>query len=199
MTDPISFRSATDTTRPGVLVHGTSDIKQPEDYLRLFVSAITGIDKTLVRGRWLQKVGTQPSIGTNWCAVGVDRIETWGTPYQHGDKPASATAPDLSTRTSWQTLVCTAIFYGSKAHENADILRDGLQLSQNIAELKRFGFVVQSVDDEIRHLPDLMFEQWVDRYDLTFRLGRSITRTFGIRTITNAEDIELITERGTIP
>jgi hypothetical protein len=106
--------------------------------------------------------------------------------------------PDVITRTSHQTLHCVATFYGSHAAEIADIFRDGLQVQQNLAELKRYGLVFQGVDDEIRHVPDFMFEQWVDRYDVIFRIGRSITRTFGVRTFTNAKDIELITEKGIV-
>ena len=194
----IEFNIATDTTQAGVLQDGESDYREPEDILRLFCSALTGLDKTLVRKRWLTKPGTTPALGTDWCAIGVDRVETFGTPWQHGDKPMIQSDPDVITRTSHQTLHCVATFYGVNAAEIADIFRDGFQVQQNLAELKRYGLVFQGVDDEIRHVPDFMFEQWVDRYDVAFRVGRSITRTFGVRTFTSAKTIELITEKGIV-
>jgi hypothetical protein len=69
---------------------------------------------------------------------------------------------------------------------------------QNNNQLKRYGLTVQSVDDEVLHLPDLQDEQWVDRYDLTFRIGRSVSREYGIRTIVDADDIEFFIEKGKI-
>lgn len=194
----IAFNVATDTTQAGVLQSGASDYQQPDDILRLFCSAVTGIDKTLVRRRWQAKPGSTPAIGTDWCAIGVERVETFGTPYQHGDKPQLQSDPDVVTRTSYQTLHCVATFYGDHAAEKADVFRDGLQVQQNLAELKRYGLQFQGVDDEIRHVPDFVFEQWLDRYDVVFRVGRSVTRTFGVRTFTNAKTIELITEKGII-
>jgi hypothetical protein len=38
-------------------------------------------------------------------------------------------------------------------------------------------------------------EQWVDRYDLRAAFGRSVTKTFGVRTIV-AAGVEIFTEKG---
>lgn len=193
----IDFKTARDSTEPGVLSQSESDYRNPDDVLRLYLAALTGLDAKLVRKRWAQKPGTQPKIGINWAAVGVDRVVTNGTPFQHGQKPLLESDPDVITRTSWQTLRCVATFYGPNAAELADTFREGILLSQNDAQLRRYGLTIQGVDDEIVHLPDLLFEQWIDRYDVTFRLGRSITRTFGVRTIRDA-DIEIISKRGKV-
>ena len=56
----IQIPCAIDSTQPGVLTASGSNYTSPEDVLRLYLSAIVGIDKTLVRKRWQSKPGTQP-------------------------------------------------------------------------------------------------------------------------------------------
>ena len=187
----IQIPQANDSTRPGVLTASASTYTAPDDVLRLYLSSIVGIDKTLVRKRWQSKPGTQPPVGTDWAAVGVDRIETQGFPYQSGTK-----IPDVITRTSWQRMHCIASFYGPNAAENADAFREGAQLGQNVDTLSAFGLKVQGVDDYIPHVPDFAFAQWVDRYDVFFIVARKVTRTYGVRTLVSADDIEITTEKG---
>lgn len=187
----IQIPQANDSTRPGVLTASASTYTAPDDVLRLYLSSIVGIDKTLVRKRWQSKPGTQPPVGTDWAAVGVDRIETQGFPYQLGTKN-----PDVITRTSWQRMHCIASFYGPNAAENADAFREGSQLGQNVDTLSAFGLKVQGVDDYITHVPDFAFAQWVDRYDVFFIVARKLTRTYGVRTLVSADDIEITTEKG---
>lgn len=187
----IQIPQANDSTRPGVLTASASTYTAPDDVLRLYLSSIVGIDKTLVRKRWQSKPGTQPPVGTDWAAVGVDRIETQGFPYQSGTK-----IPDVITRTSWQRMHCIASFYGPNAAENADAFREGAQLGQNADTLSAFGLKVQGVDDYISHVPDFAFAQWVDRYDVFFIVARKVTRTYGVRTLVSADDIEITTEKG---
>ena len=188
----ISFNIAQDSTQKGVLIESSSDYENPEDIIRLFLSALTGIDKTLVRKRWLKKVGLQPSPEENWISVGVEEISTFGTPYSKNEK-----IPDIQNRISHQVLKFRASFYGSNSAELSDKAREGLCLVQNNSQLKRYGLTVQSVDDEVLHLPDFQDEQWIDRYDLVFRIGRSINRVYGVRSFAGA-NIDLFTERGKI-
>lgn len=167
-----------------------------ETRLRFFVSQITGIDLKLVRKRWLPKPGTQPEIGKDWCAVGVTSVRTWGVPVINGKRGdiADPESGDVKSE-AHQTLTVEVTFYGANAAENADLLRSGLLLSQNNAWLESQGLTIQGVDDEIRHLPDFQLQQWIDRYDVTFRVGRKVSRTYGVRTIAST-DAEIITEKG---
>jgi hypothetical protein len=189
----IEFNTVTSSQQKGVIVESFSDYAAPEDVIRLYLSALTGIDKNLVRKRWLNKVGKQPDLGTDWIAVGVEGVTTWGTPYSDNQK-----IPDIQNRISQQTLKFRASFYGLNSAELSDKAREGLCMVQNNNQLKRYGLTVQSVDDEVLHLPDLQDEQWLDRYDLTFRVGRSVSREYGIRTIVDADDIEFFIEKGKI-
>ena len=173
----------------------TANTGEVETRLRLFVSAITGLDKSLVRKRWSQKPATQPPFGTDWCAVGVVRVRTLGNPDFQGNK-GNIQKPDSGDVVSQchQTLFCLASFYGQNAQENADLLRDGLGIPQNNSWLQSQGLTVQNID-EATHIPEFVNQQWLDRYDLSFQIGRKLTRTFGVRTIANA-DFEIITEIG---
>lgn len=186
-----------DSRTAGVLrpLSGTNT-DEVETRLRLFVSDVTGIDQKLVRKRWMAKPGTQPGLSSDWCAVGVNSVKTHGLPSFRGHKgniydPVSG---DIESE-SHQTLSCLASFYGPNASEYADMFRDGLQLPQNNSALQSMGLTVQGVADEVRHSPDFLLQQWVDRYDVAFNIGRKITRTYGVRTIASA-DVEIITERG---
>ena len=189
----IEFNTVTSSQQKGVIVESFSDYAPPEDVIRLYLSALTGIDKNLVRKRWLNKVGKQPELGTDWIAVGVEGVTTWETPYSDNQK-----IPDIQNRISQQTLKFRASFYGLNSAELSDKAREGLCMVQNNNQLKRYGLTVQSVDDEVLHLPDLQDEQWIDRYDLIFRVGRSVSREYGIRTIVDADDIEFFIEKGKI-
>ena len=168
------------------------------DRLRDFVSQLTGIPIEMVRKRWLVKPGRRPSIDLNWCAVGVQSVKTWGTPYQKGRK-GNVDDPNSGdiTKEGHQTLVCVASFYGPDAQAISDTFREGAYLGQNNSYLQSKGLTIQGVDEEVRHLPDFAFEQWIDRFDVTFRVGRKVSRTYGVRTIASA-DFEIITEKGNI-
>lgn len=186
-----------DSRSSGVLrpLSGTNT-GEVETRLRLFVSEVTGINKELVRKRWLSMPGTQPSLSVNWCAIGVNSIKTHGSPYFKGRKGdiSDPLTGDIESE-SHQTLNCLASFYGPNAAENADLFRMGLQIPQNNAYLQSQGLTIQSVVDEVQHLPDFQLEQWVDRYDVSFNVGRKVSRKYGVRTIASA-DVEIITERG---
>ncbi len=194
MTDVIQIPRANDSTTPGVLAVVDSDYRNPEDVLRIYLAALTGIDKLLVRKRWTQKPGTRPKIGTDWAAVGIDRVRTEGFPYQHGQKPVLESDPDVNSRTSWQTLHCIASFYGPNAAALSDSFRESIQLPQNNKVLKGYGLTIQAVEDEVAHVPDFAFEQWVDRYDISFRIGRSVTRAYGVRTTATAPEMKFTTD-----
>ena len=190
--------ATTDSRRAGILTPiAASGVDAPEDAMRDWVSGLTGLDSKLVRRRWLPKPGKMPDIGVDWCAVGVLRIKTYGTPYQKSRKGQGSDMGDI-TRESHQTLFCAASFYGPHAAQLSDAFREGAQVFQNAEELEKSGIKLQGIDDEILHLPDFVHEQWVDRFDVTFRVGRKVTRTYGVRDIANAGDIQIQTEKGTL-
>ena len=193
----IDIERASDSTHRGVLVESKSSYQEPDDVLRLYVSAITGLDKTKVRRRWMPKVGTQPKLDESWCAVGILRVETQGFPYQKTYKADSAEG-DVITRQSFQVLHGVASFYGSDAFSLSDLFREGAQVEQNMSVLKRYGLTLISLGEEVVYTPEEYNGQWISRCDVPFKVGRSVERTFGVRTITSADFDFNSDERGTV-
>lgn len=182
--------AAIDSTTAGVLTPtAAKGTENPMPALRAWLSELTGIPNTLLRARWMTRPGTMPAIGIDWAAVGVERVETHGTPYQRGRKGESV------QKESHQSLHCVVSFYGPNAAEKADIFREGAQVFQNSDALRLNGLTFQSVAADVQHLPDLLGEQWVDRYDVSFVVGRKVVRTYAVRDFSSAGFV-IFTDKG---
>lgn len=169
----------------------------PENVIRKWMADITGLPLHRVVRRWLPRPGTRPGIDEDWIAVGVERVQTHGTPYQRGrkGKPEDAESGDV-VREVHQTLHCIASFYGPNAAQIVDDFRDAAQLFQTNAALQAQGLTLQGIAEDALQLPDLLGEQWVPRFDITFKLGRKVSRTYGVRDLVKVGPIEIITEKG---
>lgn len=190
--------AAIDSRGSGILTPLASDnAGDPTDAVRAWIAGLTGLPLKMVRRRWLAKPGTMPALGVNWCAVGVDRIETAGLPDQVGKRGdlEAAESGDV-TRISHQSIRFVASFYGQDALEDADAFREGAQLWQNREALRAKGLSLASIEAEATHLPDLVNGQWAERYDIRFTANRSVARKYGVRTIANVGEIIINTERG---
>ena len=187
-----------DSRQAGVLKRlGKEGGGAPENVIRKWMADITGLPLHRVVRRWLPRPGTRPGIDEDWIAVGVERVQTHGTPYQRGRKgqPEDAASGDV-VREVHQTLHCIASFYGPNAAQIVDDFRDAAQLFQTNDSLKAQGLTLQGIAEDAVQLPDLLGEQWVPRFDITFKLGRKVTRTYGVRDLVKVGPIEIITEKG---
>lgn len=187
-----------DSRTPGVLKRlGKEGGDAPENVVRKWMAEITGLPLNRVVRRWLPRPGTRPGIDEDWIAVGVERVQTHGTPYQRGRKgqPEDAESGDV-VREVHQTLHCIASFYGPNAAQIVDDFRDAAQLFQTNAALQAQGLTLQGIAEDALQLPDLLGEQWVPRFDITFKLGRKVSRTYGVRDLVKVGPIEIITEKG---
>lgn len=187
-----------DSRQAGVLKKlGKKGGGAPENVIRKWMADITGLPLHRVVRRWLPRPGTRPGIDEDWIAVGVERVQTHGTPYQRGRKgqPEDAESGDV-VREVHQTLHCIASFYGPNASQIVDDFRDAAQLSQTNAALQAQGLTLQGIAEDAIQLPDLLGEQWVPRFDITFKLGRKVTRIYGVRDLVKVGPIEIITEKG---
>ena len=187
-----------DSRQAGVLRQlGKEGGGAPENVIRKWMADITGLPLHRVVRRWLPRPGTRPGIDEDWVAVGVERVQTHGTPYQRGRKgqPEDATSGDV-VREVHQTLHCIASFYGPNASQIVDDFRDAAQLFQTNDSLKAQGLTLQAIAEEALQLPDFLGEQWVPRFDITFKLGRKVSRTYGVRDLVKVGPIEIHTEKG---
>lgn len=187
--------AVTDSRQAGYLAPTAVSTTDPTDALRRFVSELTGIPLTLVRKRWLPQGGTHPAMDADWCSVGIETVRSWATPESYrvrGDLEKPATGYDK--KVTHQSLGVSVWFHGPNSHVYADTLREGAYLSQNNDALKAAGLTVQGVADEIRHLPDFINEQWVDRYEVNLTVGRAVVRTYGIRSLARVGDVIIKTD-----
>lgn len=180
---------APDSRSAGIL-QPTEYVGNVDDILRDHVAGVTGMPVKNVRRRWLRRTGVQPHIDDDWAAVGVTSVETLGTPQQR-----RVGAAENIEAVSHQTLHCVASFYGPRAMLLADRLREGLQIEQTNSALCSNGLTLQAVEPDIQHLPDLFGAEWVDRFDVSFRIGRQVKRIYGIRTLVSADDVTIHTEK----
>lgn len=175
----------TDSRTPGVLLPITAEnAGDPTNAVRAWMSQVTGIDQKLVRRRWAPKPGTMPGIGTDWIAVGIDRVETPGTPDEMGRKGLieQAAGGDM-VQVTYQRFHILASFYGPNAAVISDSFRACAQIGQNLDELRNSGLQLIGIEQDVSYVPDLLAEQWVDRFDVFFTVGRSVRRSYGIRDI----------------
>lgn len=192
--------AAIDSRQAGVLQPTeTTGADAPELALRTWLSSLTGIPIDKVRRRWVRKPGTMPAIGEDWAALGVTTVKSHGTPYQRATKGVIDVAESGTvTRESHQTLTVMVSFYGEHAAYLSDLFRESSQLGQNASALAKDGLTLQGVVSEVTHVPDLLNEQWVDRYDVVFDVGRKVARTYGVRDLASVGRIELKTEKGVL-
>lgn len=190
--------AAIDSRHRGVLrVLNAENAGDPTDALRQWVSEMTGIGLSLVRRRWSPRPLPIPPQDTDWIAVGIDEIETDGTPYQEGRKGLMDDAESGDViRHEHQVIRAVLTFYGPNAFVTATLFRESALVFQNISELEKAGMKIRSISPSLIRVPDLVGEQWVDRYDLTIRLARKISTTFGVRSIASVGNINIHTEKG---
>ena len=88
-----------------------------------------------------------------------------------------------------EELEVQCAFYGPQALEMSSLVRDGFQIQQNLEGLglANMGYVACS---EATHVPDLLNERWVDRYEATYRFRREVQRVYPV--------LYLLSARGTI-
>jgi len=185
-----------DSRTPGAL--SPSVVENADNFLdplRLWIAALVDLPREQVRASWLRKPGTQPTRGTTWCAVAVKGLTT--TPvFRHGRRGDlnEAESGDVQ-HTSHEDAECVLSFYGPAGLTLAQRFRDSAQVLQNRRLLETQGLTLISLDQSTQRLPDLVMDQWIDRYDILFHVGRKVSRTYGIRTLTSA-DVSIFTERG---
>lgn len=150
-----------------------------DQFIQTVLVGVSGIDPQLVRPEW-QKDGPKiPDVGVNWLAYGI----TQAPPDANGYIGMNGDGVMLSQRHADLMVMCA--FYGPQALDYATIVRDGFQIPNNRSQLSlaNMGFVSTGAP---LHIPDLVNERWVNRYQLEIRLRIETERTYDILSLLGA-------------
>lgn len=148
------------------------------------VVGITGMAGQYVRPRWQAKPPKQPAANIDWCALGISTQTPDDNPHIQHNGDAEGT----DTLTRHESIKLLLTFYGPNAKRNAAIMRDGIQVPQNMEQLALANIGLVSVG-EIQALPELVNQQYIKRYDLPLQFNRQIERVYGVRNIVEADPI----------
>lgn len=162
---------------------GSAYDQELEDIFQAFIVGITSLPGLMVRPRFQKDPPPMPAIGIDWCAFAVKSIIPDDGPYfdQQDDTMDSIRHEELTLFLS---------FYGDHGQSIANVLRDGLVIPQNIAQLKAQQIKFISTG-EIITAPDFLNNQYVHRYDLTAVFKRKTSRTFAVKSFVDAGTIKL--------
>lgn len=164
------------TPAPQAPLPGGLTFKQ---FLQTVFVGISGLDGTLVRPKWQPNPPKQPDIDVNWLAIALV--------VNKGDANAYSelNADGVNTTQRHEDLEVQCSFYGPDSDEVSSLVRDGFQIQQNLEALRsaNMGFVATN---QGMHVPDLVNERWIDRFEMSVFLRRQILRTYPILSMVSA-------------
>jgi hypothetical protein len=171
------------------------DLALDEIFAALIVG-VTGMSGLFVRPRWQSAVPQQPEPSVDWCAIGVLNSIPDTYAYETHVSGPGITDPCADILIRHETLEVLASFYGPNARANAGLLRDGLQVHQNLEAIEAVDIVLTETE-AIRSAPDFINQQWVRRVDMPMRFRRKITRLYAVQNIITAT-VELQDDSGDV-
>jgi len=151
-------------------------------FLQILFASLSELPGTLVRPMWQPEEPKEPDIIVNWAAFGITDITPDANAYQ-------AQQGSSLTNLQRQELINVSFqVYGPQAMNIMTLVRDGLQIPQNIAGLE-IANMAFAYDTPARHLPDLVNGRWNDRYVTEFFFRRYVVRTYPILSFISANGI----------
>lgn len=159
-----------------------------DDFFQEIASGITGIDINLVRPRWQETPPPAPKRSTDWIAIGVMKIE--GDFDGYLGHVGEGEGQDNVRR--YETIDVLTSFYGPQCQRYAALLRDGLSIPQNNEpfQLHQMGLAALG---PLLSTADLVNQAWLRRVDFTFRVRRTIFRTYPVL---NLKSLDMDTNSG---
>lgn len=147
-----------------------------EQSINNLIQEITGLSAELVFIKRPIALMQIPQNDVTCCAFDI-------TSVQYSANPAYVQVSDAAgEQWSQEILLILCCFYGANGAGTAALLRDGLYVSQNSAELNRIGLSFQECGP-IFNRSEIINEQWNRRYDIDVKLRRKIIRSHNIESL----------------
>lgn len=146
------------------------------DFLQSVIVGVSQLQGSMVRPNWQPNPPKRPNIDDTWVAIGIEGIEADFNAYQ--GFAADNETPIVQRHENFG-LVCN--FYGPNSYDLYGIVRDSLQLTQNLAQLN-LAKVPFKYDTTAQHVPELIDEEWFDRWRAVFYFMRQVNRTYPLLT-----------------
>lgn len=150
------------------------------DFFHDFIAGVTGLDGTLVLPRWQPEPPNIPATAANWAGFGITNYKA---DVFAADVMDGAGTYELHRH---EVISLMISFYGANAGYYARQFRDGIQVEQNLDELRmnNMGLVETG---EVMMVPSLLKERWMRRADISFMVKRQIVRGFPVQSIVQAD------------
>lgn len=148
-------------------------------FIQQLLVGLSGFNGTLCRPEWQIAPPKRPDIDCNWLAFGLGSSTPDNNAYVSTDQNG---VTELQRNELIPIIVSV---YGPQAYDNQALIRDGFQLTQNLATLRQanIGF---AYDTPAQHIPDLINERWYDRWRTEFYIRRQIQRVYPILSFLSA-------------
>jgi hypothetical protein len=166
---------------------GPPSAEEVETALQACIAALAGLSGDLVRPRWQPLPPVQPDAATTWASVGVVGVEADNFPaiVHIGGQALPGLPNGYDVLTRHQTVTFEATFYGPRAEDCASKVRDALYLPLNLDPLRHLGLKLREVHDLAR-APELVNQQWINRFDLRIDFRQQIDRIFAVLDLVGA-------------
>jgi hypothetical protein len=150
-----------------------------EDFIHSVIVGVTGYAGSLVRPKFQVNPPKQPAIETDWIAFAIQNIIPDANAYV-GMQPDGT---EILAR--MEKLEIQIAFYGTNALENISVFRDSFQIQQNLEAMRLANIGFNGISTAVRG-PDLINQRWVDRYETTLTLVRTVQRIYPVLSFASA-------------
>ena len=159
-----------DTTPPGLTF---------VQFIQQLLVGLSAFPGNLVRPEWQIEPPKQPDLTTNWLAFAL------GSATPDNNAYVSTDGNDVTTLQRNELIPIVVSVYGPQAYDNLALIRDGFQMTQNLATLRQanVGF---AYDTPMQHIPDFFNERWYDRWRCEFFIRRQIERVYPVLSFLSA-------------
>ena len=148
-------------------------------FIQAVLTGISCIPGPLVRPKWQPDPPKNPDGTVNWISFGIEESKPDANGYL-GMNADEATVYQRRAELEIQVQI-----YGPEAMENADLIRDGFQIPQNLQALTKANMGLKEVGPA-RHLPDLVNGKFINRMIMSVFIRREVQRIYPILSIVSA-------------